>query len=70
LFAAGEQRDAPTGSQGALQADGRADVAGIVVAAGLLDVRPDRIEFATQLLDVGLVEMRVTLNVGDGHDFS
>ena len=67
LVPAGEQGDSPAGGKSPLQLDGAADVAGVALAAGLLDIGPDRIEFTPQFLDVFSSEVGVQLDVGDGH---
>ena len=67
LFRLANSAIRPPAAKRALQLDGPADVAGVALAAGLLDVGSDRVEFARQLLDVLGGEVRVLLDVGDGH---
>ena len=67
LVAAREQCDTAAGGQSALQLDGPADVAGVALAAGLLDVGPDRVQLASKFLDVLGRQVGVFLDVADGH---
>ena len=67
LVPAGEQGDPPAGGQRPLQLDGPPDVAGVALAARLLDIGSDRVELASQFLDVLGGEVRVLLDVGDSH---
>ena len=67
LIAAAEQRDAAAGCQSTLQLDGSADVAGVLLAAGLLDVGSDRVQLTSQFLDVLGGEVGVLLDVADSH---
>ena len=67
LVSTGEQCDSAAGRQSALELDGAADVAGVSLAAGLLDVGPDRVEFASERFDVLGSEVGVFLDVADGH---
>ena len=53
--------------QSALQPDRVADVAGVALTAIGLDIRADLIEFRTQCRDIGVAEMGILGNVGDGH---
>jgi hypothetical protein len=67
LVPAGEEGD-PTGrGQSTLQLDGPADVAGVALAAGFLDVGADCIELPRQGFDVLCGEVCVSLDVRDGH---
>ena len=67
LVSAGEQGDSAADRQRALQLNGAANVAGVVFAAGLLDVGPDRVQFPREFLDVLGGEVCVLLDVGDSH---
>src|ERR1700677_80173 len=67
LVPARHQGNSTTDREAALQLDGPAHVAGIALAPGLLDIGSDRVQFATKFLDVRRGEVRVRLDVGDGH---
>ena len=68
LVLACEQRDPAAGGQCPLQLNRAADVAGVpLLAARLLDVGSDRVQFPREFLDVLGGQMCILLDVGNSH---
>src|SRR3984957_17953471 len=67
LVPARQQGYSATDHESALQLDCSADVAGVPFAPGLLDIGPDRVQFAAQFFDGGRGELYVPPDVGDRH---
>ena len=53
-FRAAGQQDPAGYFEGTLRGNGAADVAGVALAKGFLDVQPDRVELNAEILDVGV----------------
>ena len=67
-FAVAEhEHHTPARGERALKCDGASNVFRVGDPSRFLDVTSDRVEFGTQCLDVGLGEMGVPIDVGDGH---
>jgi hypothetical protein len=52
-----------------LRGDGAADVARVALAAGILDVQPDRVQLNAQILDVGVGQVSEGRNVSNRDGF-
>ena len=67
---AGQQGQPAGGGQATLHPDHPVDVRRVLGVAGLLDLGADRVELASELLDLVLAEVGVLLDVCDGHAVS
>ncbi len=63
-----ERFELPAGYlKGTLRGDGAADVACVALAAGILDVQPDRVQLNSQILDVNVGQVSEGRNVRNRH---
>jgi hypothetical protein len=67
LAAAGTDSESCGNLEASLKRDGAPDICAVALAARILDVATDRLQFGRQGLDVRLAEMGVFGYVCDGH---